>query len=404
LNEPQPSVSIGLAGFIRYLAAHEFNVGHSDALIALQLFATTSPPAMAKARDKLRILLCRNQQQWNSFDLLFNAYWQNSDERFSVFEPIPAREPGSAANSQWQPELIETTSAFTGEEEDDDSTDSDTESSTQAPVLDNQAEYQIAEPEYLTSSLEEHYARVDLRHVVEASEIRAAEIQARRMATAIRYRLCRRYAASASGKRLDLRKTIRTSLAQGGEPLRLVRQKRPLRPVRIVLFLDVSGSMQHYSRFFLQFIKGLVNEWIDTDAYVFHTRLIRVTDALREKDALTAMQRLSEKAEGFGGGTNLGVSLHTFNRDYARSAVNSRTAAFIFSDGYDSGRIERMSEELAMLKRRVKRLIWLNPLLGWENYRPVNGAMRAAIPHLDVFAAANTLAALAEIEPLLEQL
>jgi len=162
--------------------------------------------------------------------------------------------------------------------------------------------------------------------------------------------------------------------------------------------------MQNYSRFFLQFVKGLVGQWFDTDAYLFHISLLRVTDVLRERDPITAMSRLSIMAEGFGGGTNLGNSLRTFNQEYAQDSLNSRSVAFILSDGYDTGLVNRLTDELAQLKRRVRKLVWLNPLLGWENYAPVNGAMRAALPYIDVFAAANNLESLAAIEPMLERL
>ena len=118
---------------------------------------------------------------------------------------------------------------------------------------------------------------------------------------------------------------------------------RPDRPVRIVLMLDVSGSMKPYSRFFLQFVKGLVAQWHDADAYLFHTRLVRVTDALRERDPLAAMTRLSLMAEGFGGGTRLGECLEVFNDRYAKRALNSRSVFLILSDGYDTGPPEMLA-------------------------------------------------------------
>ena len=156
--------------------------------------------------------------------------------------------------------------------------------------------------------------------------------------------------------------------------------------------------MKLYSRFFLQFVKGLVCEWIHADAYLVHTRLIRVTDALTEKDAVKAMTRLALMADGFGGGTRLGQSLKTFNDLYARQATDSRTVAIVLSDGYDTGAPELLQAELVRLKRRVRRLVWLNPVLGWRDYEPITRAMSLALPLIDHFAAANTLEALATIE------
>ncbi len=196
----------------------------------------------------------------------------------------------------------------------------------------------------------------------------------------------------------------RASLGSGGEPITLIRKSKPDRPVRIVVFLDVSGSMKTYSRFFLQFVKGLVCAWLHTDAYLFHTRLVRVIDALREKDTMKAMATLSLLSDGFGGGTKLGECLGRFNDAYGKRTLNSRSVVIIMSDGYDTGPVATLTRELARLKRRARRLIWLNPLLGWRDYEPVSAAMDAAGPFIDHFAAANTLESLAAIEPDLARL
>ena len=155
---------------------------------------------------------------------------------------------------------------------------------------------------------------------------------------------------------------------------------------------------------FLQFVKGLVASWARTDAFLCHTRLVRVTDALRETDSIKAMTRLALMAEGFGGGTRLGPCLRTFNDRYAKAALSGRSVFIIMSDGYDTAPTEQLVSELARLKRRVRRLIWLNPLLGWASYAPVNRAMAAAMPFIDHFAAAHSLDALAALEPELQDL
>ena len=110
------------------------------------------------------------------------------------------------------------------------------------------------------------------------------------------------------------------------------------------------------------------------------------------------MTRLALLADGFGGGTKLGESLKRFNDVYAKRALNSRSVVMVLSDGYDTGAPDLLARELARLKRRAPRLVWLNPLLGWRDYRPVTAAMTAAMPFIDHFAAANTLESLAAIE------
>ncbi|MEM7443317.1 MAG: VWA domain-containing protein, partial [Pseudomonadota bacterium] len=261
-----------------------------------------------------------------------------------------------------------------------------------------------ADPTRLAASNTQSLAKTDLRHIVDPDEIAAAEQLAYRLASAMRYRLSRRARAANKGSRLDLRRTLRHAIPTGGEPIDLIHRKRPDHPVRIVALLDVSGSMKQYSRFFLQFVKGLVCTWMQADAYLFHTRLVRVTDAVREHDSVKSMMRLSLMMEGFGGGTRIGESLQTFNEFYAKQAINSRTVAMILSDGYDTGAPALLADQLQRLKRRARRIVWLNPLLGWSSYEPVARAMAAAQPHLDHFAAAHTLESLAAIEPDLARL
>ena len=136
-----------------------------------------------------------------------------------------------------------------------------------------------------------------------------------------------------------------------------------------------------------------------TDAYLFHTRLIRITDALRDADTSRAVGKLSLMAQGFGGGTQIASALASFNALHAARAVGSRTVVLILSDGYDTDPPDRLAAALARLKKRGCRIVWLNPLKGWKDYAPVAAGMAAALPYLDLFAAANTLDALAALEP-----
>ena len=162
--------------------------------------------------------------------------------------------------------------------------------------------------------------------------------------------------------------------------------------------------MKHYSRFFLQFAKGLVGGWLEAEAFVFHTRLLKVSDAMRESDPFRAMTRLSLMAEGFGGGTRIGASLKAFNDNHAAQALNSRSVVIILSDGYDTDGPDLLAGELKRLQKRARRIVWLNPLMGWRDYEPAARAMAAALPLIDCFAPAGTLEELAAIEAQLSQL
>jgi uncharacterized protein with von Willebrand factor type A (vWA) domain len=250
----------------------------------------------------------------------------------------------------------------------------------------------------LIASTQDALMRTDLRTLVSPEDVAEAERIAERLARAMRYRLSRRRMPACRGDTIDLRRTMRRNLSRGGEPIELRRKHRPERPFRLVVLLDVSGSMKVYSRFFLSFVRGLIGQWLQADAFLFHTRFVRVTEVLRERDASRAMGRLSLMTEGFGGGTRIAASLKHFNDRYAKEALNSRSVVIIMSDGYDTDPAEALTVELNRLKGRARRLVWLNPLLGWKDYAPVARAMAAALDHIDCFATAHSLASLAALE------
>jgi uncharacterized protein with von Willebrand factor type A (vWA) domain len=379
-----------MVGFLRHLRANDFPLGPAETEAALRLIADRDWLAPERARLGLLVLLAARAEEWRRFDDLFEAYWHQAGRIRTRATPSPGA-ASSGRSGLWDRHLagdaarrgkLGNMAEMAGEDEDADAGGTGR----------------------LIASTASHLRRTDLRHLTDPEEIRAAERLAFRLARALRYRLSRRYRAARKGARLDLRRTIRSNLAQGGEPMALIEQGRPDRPVRIVALLDVSGSMQPYARFFLQFLKGLITAWPESEAFLFHTRLVRVTDAVRYRDSIRAMSRLALMAEGFGGGTRLGASLQIFNRRYAKSAINSRTVFLVFSDGYDTGSSDDLVPELARLKKRVRRLVWLNPLLGWQDYQPINRAMTAALPFIDHFAAAHTLDDLAAIEPELRRL
>jgi len=376
--------------FIDHLRLNGFVLGPAETQTALAVMTRTANDRNA-ARQHLKTLLTSRREEWDSFDALFEAYWTKSGK-------IRTQWRTSDSVVRTTPKLPRAWRDHLGEEGEG--------SSKQAPQIETEGEDSTDghASGRLIASDKRAFEKTDFRQFVNTEEMAKCEALAYKLAKAIRYRQSRRHRITKKGVKLDLRRTIRANLSHGGDPIDLRFKSVPERPARIVVFLDVSGSMKHYSRFFLLFVKGLVCRWAETDAYLFHTKLIRVTDTLREKNALKAMTRLTLMADGFGGGTHIGKSLRIFNDLYAKKAINSRTIVMILSDGYDVGPNEEMAAELKRLKRRAKRLVWLNPLLGWRDYEPVTDAMKTAMPHIDLFAAANTLEALAAIEPEFAQL
>ena len=373
MSGPGPLEAV--TGFTAHLRANGFRVGPAETFDALDLIDKVGLDDAATLRLALKTLLTGEREQWDRFDALFEAYWLRRGRVRDLARPRPRPSAGHGR----LPAIWQSTTGGTGE----------------AGSRGDDAREAMNR---MAASGREALTRTDLRHLLDPELIGEAERLAERLARAIVHRLSRRRLAARRGASLDIRRMIRRNLARGGEPVERVFRTRPDRPVRLVALVDVSGSMKVYSRFFLLFVRGLMARWLRTDAYLFHTRLARITSAFQDRDRLAAMGRLSLVADGFGGGTRIAGALATFNRLHAREAIDRRTVVVIMSDGYDTDEPEALARELGRLKSRARRIIWLNPLIGWKDYAPVARGMAAAMPHIDLFAAAHTLDRLAAIE------
>src|SRR5919108_242433 len=194
--------------------------------------------------------------------------------------------------------------------------------------------------------------------------------------------------------RIDLRRTLRANLTRA-DLIELRFRQRKRRKVRLVLLCDVSGSMDLYSRFLLQFLFALQNVFGRVETFTFSTRLTRITDYLRGRSYRQVLRRLTEVRD-WSGGTKIGESLAQLNRQWPQ-LVDRRTIVIVLSDGWDTGEPELLASELLSIKRRAGRVIWLNPLLGNPSYEPLTRGMAAALPLVDVFAPGHSLAALRDL-------
>jgi uncharacterized protein with von Willebrand factor type A (vWA) domain len=207
-------------------------------------------------------------------------------------------------------------------------------------------------------------------------------------------RISRRKRPTRRGGVIDMRRSIRANLMKG-EIIELRRRERRRRKVRLVLLCDVSGSMDLYSRFLLQFLYALQNVFGRVETFTFSTRLTRVTEHLKGASYRQALARLTEVRD-FSGGTRIGESLQEFNARWGH-LVDRRTIVLLLSDGWDTGEPELLANEMLAIKRKAGRLIWLNPLLGNPSYEPLTRGMAAALPLVDHFAAAHNLASLRDL-------
>jgi uncharacterized protein with von Willebrand factor type A (vWA) domain len=202
------------------------------------------------------------------------------------------------------------------------------------------------------------------------------------------------------GARLDVRTTVRRSLRAGGEPVQLKQRGPSTRPRRLVLLIDVSGSMDPYTRALLRFAHAAVASGRRVETFALGTRLTRLTRALSSRDPDEAMARASEAVEDWSGGTRLGEGLRTFNDRWGIRGIARGAVIVILSDGWERDDPALLAEQMQRLHRVAHRVVWVNPLKATAGYEPLARGMAAALPHVDNFVEGHSLESLAALAEL----
>jgi uncharacterized protein len=226
-----------------------------------------------------------------------------------------------------------------------------------------------------------------------AAELDEITRVARRMARRLVTRPSRRWEPARRGERIHPRRTLRRSFRTGGEAVTLAYRRRKRRKAKLVVICDVSGSMDLYSRFLLQFLYALQNVFARVETFVFSTRIRRITEELAGDTYQSALRQLTRSVREWSGGTRIGESLEAF-ADTWGDRLDRRTIVVILSDGWDTGDPAQLDEAMARIHRAAGKTIWLNPLAGSPDYQPLTRGMQAALPHVDHFAPAHNLASL----------
>jgi uncharacterized protein len=389
MDEVSRLVSGKLAAFLRTLRDNGFAVGLAEGRDAAALMASGYAAKPGLLRSALKHLFSARKSDWDRFDGIFDAFWLGRRVRSRSL----AVGSSKAANNPSLKSLQDAGARGDGPKS----------ATDQVPSADD-APHGRGEGRMEGASRAENLAEVDFRKLADPEQVAQAHEAAARLARMMRTRLTRRDLARRRGYRLDLRRTIHRNISHGGVPISLVKRQRKDKPLRLVVLLDASGSMSMYTSVFLRFIHGVLDEFREAEAFLFHTRLAHVSGAMKEKDAARALDRLSLLAQGAGGGTKIGESLQTFNRWHAARVIHSRTVVMIVSDGYETGDAALLGREMAALAKRCRRIVWLNPMMAWEGYSPEAKGIKAALPFVDLYAPANTLKSLTALEPYLARL
>jgi uncharacterized protein len=226
----------------------------------------------------------------------------------------------------------------------------------------------------------------------------------RRMLQPFKNRLSRRFRYSSRGRQISLRRILRKNMQFGGELIFLDYRKRKTKKPRVVFFCDVSGSMDVYTLLMLQFIHALKQVDRRTEVFFFSTDLARATGLFETGDFQASLARLAEVVPDWGGGTRIGRCLKSAAERYGPRMPSGKDIVMIFSDGWDRGEIDLLAEQMALLKRRSNKIIWLNPLLRTKDYRPICQGMRTALPYVDYFLPMGALQDLHLVSRTLEKM
>ena len=360
--------------FCRFARGKGLSAGVQETLGALDAVAVLGVRNREEMKFGLRSVLCSSKDDWDLFEECFQTFWRESAPR-----PLPNRT---------KPPRKEITSRVSGQ---------NPTSLMSTGSGDDVSSEKDGGQVVAGASARERLTKADFSTLPQ-SDIATLEQISLRLFKQMNRRLARRRRIATSREQVDLRRTIRRNISRGGEPINLRYRERKPRPHRLVTLLDISGSMSAYSLFLVKFLYALQKHFRHVDTFLFSTGLVEITSLFRAQRLQDALQALSQQPAGWSGGTNIGGSLREFNQLHRRKLRSSDTLFVILSDGWDTGDPAVLAGELCTVKRRVRRLIWLNPLLGLKDYQPITSGMSAALPHIAVFAPAHNLESLLALE------
>jgi uncharacterized protein with von Willebrand factor type A (vWA) domain len=349
-----------------------------------------APPASrSRVYWTARAVFVTSREEVEAFDRVFAAVFDGridpADSRGDPNAPAPpgaeagerAPSPPGARSAAPAPGALHGWATASAERTGDAQTDGEPE--REVPVAAASDRERLAERSF--ASLEPHEL-AQLRRLMARLELATPR------------RRSRRVRRSPHGEHIDVRRTIRASLRTGGDPVRHARRRRRTRPRRLVLICDISGSMEPYARAYLQFLQSAAGGGAAAEAFVFATRLTRLTRALRGRNPEAAIRRAAHAAPDWSSGTRIGEALKAFNDRHGRRGMARGAVIVVLSDGWEHGDPALVAREMERLARLAHRIVWVNPRSAAAEFKPLTGGMIAALPHVDALLSGHSLAAL----------
>ena len=324
-----------------------------------------------------RCFLVHKAEEMEVFNLAFELFWTQLFHGFIQFAIQPKKHQEEEVRGELLLDDQETLKDESGviilepDEVDLDTSEDDVIFGTYSPVE------LLAQKDFADLSAEELEIA---KHIVRKMVWQLDRLRTRRQVRAVK-----------RAEYLDLNRSIRQSMNQGGELIQLAWRRRKSKPRPLIVICDVSGSMERYSQMFLHFLYALVQESRQVEVFVFGTSLSRITPALRHNEVDNALEKVSQAVLDWSGGTRIGASLKQFNFHWSRRVLRRGAVAIIISDGWDRGDLELLEREISRLHRSVARLSWFNPLLGAPDYQPLVQGIQTILPHVDDFLPLHNL-------------
>ena len=375
---PDSDLLPGLGAFARLLHDSGIEAGPRRLTDATRALTYIDLKRETDFRGALRSVFVSRKEDIPTFEAAFDIFWAPPDPRITA-----GAIPGRSRPLRMSPERAAAWSAALGLSSSQMSREQEARS-VPATSSGYSAEELLRQKDFEEMTWDE---TEQVRRLLEQAAWRVAERRTRRMR------------AGKTGP-IDLRRSARHAIRSSGELMQLFRRRPRLRRRPLVLICDVSGSMERYSRLLMIFAYAIARRE-DLEAFVFSTRLTRITRQLRQRDLDKALEAVSKGVHDFSGGTRIGDALADFNRHWARRVLGHGAVVIIVSDGWDRGDPDQLTAELIHLRRSAHRLVWLNPLIGSEGYQPLTRGMAAALPYCDDFLAAHNVQALDDLGRLL---
>jgi uncharacterized protein len=374
------TIAANVMHFARLLRRAGLPVGPAETLAAQQALSLIDIGDRTQVRTALRTAMIHRREQQEVFDHAFALFWRDptAAEQAAAMALLQAEKP--VRPQRPPPAGRRVADAFAPPRE------------HRPRQTEEQSQVDVA----LTASERERLQQMDFE-AMSAEEIAAAKREIRRLTLPLDARRTRHVRPDLSGPAIDLRRTIRASLRQGGEILSIARSSRVTRPPPLVALCDISGSMARYAQILLHFLHAVTNERDRVSVFLFGTRLSNVTRQLRNRDPEVAFQLVSHMVPDWSGGTRIGEALANFNKTWARRVLGQGAVVLLITDGLDRDGARGLAENMDRLHRSCRRLIWLNPLLRWSGFEAKSQGIRAMLPHVDEFRPVHNLASLAEL-------